>query len=188
MLINVPMMLGLAALAGPLLEAVFGAIWLPAAPILQVLCLAGLFWPVHVINLTVLAAQGHARLFFRLEVIKQVLGLALVLIGAVNGVMGIAWAMVAAGLISVWVNSYYTQRHLGYGLVAQTVDLVPTLAVSSVMGLAVALVARSWAPPPMIELVTLSGLGALGFVALAWALRLEALQDVMTLLRRRPQA
>ena len=40
----------------------------------------------------------------------------------------------------------------------------------------------------MIELVTLSGLGALGFVALAWALRLEALQDVMTLLRRRPQA
>ncbi len=65
MLINVPMMLGLAALAGPLLEAVFGAIWLPAAPILQVLCLAGLFWPVHVINLTVLAAQGHARLFLR---------------------------------------------------------------------------------------------------------------------------
>ena len=187
MLINAPMMLGIAALAGPLLEAVFGATWLPAAPILQVLCLAGLFWPVHVINLTVLAAQGHARLFLHLEVIKQALGLAFILIGALNGVMGVAWAMVAAGLVSVSVNTFFTQRHLGYGLVAQSVDLFPTLAVSSVMGLAVAFVARSWAPPPMIELLTLSGMGALSFIILASAVRLEALHDVVTLLRRRPQ-
>ena len=187
MLINAPMMLGIAALAGPLLEAVFGATWLPAAPILQVLCLAGLFWPVHVLNLTVLAAQGHARIFFRLEVIKQALGLAFILIGALNGVMGVAWAMVAAGLVSVLVNTFFTQRHLGYGLVAQSVDLFPTLAVSSVMGLAVAFVARSWAPPPMIELLTLSGMGALSFIILASAVRLEALHDVVTLLRRRPQ-
>ena len=187
MLINAPMMLGIAALAGPLLEAVFGATWLPAAPILQVLCLAGLFWPVHVINLTVLAAQGHARLFFRLEVIKQALGLVFILIGALNGVLGVAWAMVAAGLVSVLVNTFYTQRHLGYGLVAQTVDLVPTLSVSIVMGLAVALIARNWDPQPMIELLTLSGLGAVVFIALASALRLAALQDVVTLLRRRAQ-
>ena len=170
-----------------LLEAVFGATWLPAAPILQVLCLAGLFWPVHVLNLTVLAAQGHARLFFRLEVIKQALGLVFILIGALNGVLGVAWAMVAAGLVSVLVNTFYTQRHLGYGLVAQTVDLVPTLSVSIVMGLAVALIARNWDPQPMIELLTLSGLGAVVFIALASALRLAALQDVVTLLRRRAQ-
>jgi len=187
MLINAPMMLGLAALAEPLLEAVFGAIWLPAAPILQVLCLAGLFWPVHVLNLTVLAAQGHARIFFRLEVIKQALGLAFILVGALNGVLGVAWAMVAAGLVSVLVNTFYTQRHLGYGLVAQTVDLVPTLAVSTVMGLAVTLIARSWEAQPMIELLALSGLGAVGFIALAGVLRLAALQDVVMLLRRRAQ-
>ncbi|HBX79197.1 MAG TPA: hypothetical protein DEG43_16260, partial [Acidimicrobiaceae bacterium] len=132
-------------------------------------------------------AQGHARLFLRLEVIKQALGLAFILIGALNGVMGVAWAMVAAGLVSVLVNTFFTQRHLGYGLVAQSVDLFPTLAVSSVMGLAVAFVARSWAPPPMIELLTLSGMGALSFIILASAVRLEALHDVVTLLRRRPQ-
>jgi O-antigen/teichoic acid export membrane protein len=186
MLINAPMMLGLAAVADPLVEAVFGSVWLPAVPLLQVLCLAGLLWPLHVINLTLLAAQGHARLVFRLEVVKQTIGLALVLIGALSGPLGIAWAMVAGGLVAVAVNAFYTKHFVRYGLVAQLADVGPTLAVSAVMAAVVAVAARSWDPTPIVELLALSGLGAVVFVGLAFAVRLATLHDMVALLRRQP--
>lgn len=186
MLINAPVMLGLAAVAGPLVEGLFGSAWLPAVPLLQVLCLAGLLWPLHVINLTLLAAQGHARLVFRIELVKQALGLALVFIGALSGPIGIAWAMVAGGVLAVVVNTYYTQRFVRYGLVAQLVDVGPTLAVSAVMAAIVAVATRAWDPTPIVELLVMSGLGALLFFALALALRLGALRDMVALLRRLP--
>lgn len=188
MLINVPMMLGLAAVADPLVEAVFGSAWLPAVPLLQVLCLAGLVWPLHVVNLTLLAAQGHARLVFRIELVKQALGLVLVFIGALSGPIGIAWAVVAGGFLAVAVNTFYTQRFVRYGLAAQLADVGPTLAVSAVMATVVAVASRNWDPAPIVELLVLSGLGALLFVGLALAVRLAAFRDMVALLGRRPAA
>lgn len=67
MFINVPTMIGMIVTAEPLVELLFGSKWLPCAPILQVLCLAGLFWPLHTANLNVLMALGRSDLFFVLR-------------------------------------------------------------------------------------------------------------------------
>ena len=133
MLINVPMMLGLMVTAEPLVLTLYGAQWLPAVPMLQVLCLAGMLWPLHVINLNVLMAQGHSRLFFRLEVAKKVVGTAVLTGGTIYGVMGIAWSQVVFGLLAFGINAHYTRIHLGYSVWEQISDFLPALAISSVM-------------------------------------------------------
>jgi len=137
MLINVPMMLGVMATAVPLVRTLFGEQWLPSVPILQVLALAGLLWPLHVINLNVLMAQGHSRLFFRLEVVKKLVGTALLLIGAAYGVMGIAWSQVVFGILAFGINAHYTRIHLNYSAWQQMQDFLPALLISVIMGLMV---------------------------------------------------
>ena len=177
MFLNIPIMIGLSAAAKPLVGALFGAQWMPAAPILQVLCLAGLFWPLHVINLDTLVAQGHTRLFFRLEIIKKLLGFFLLAIGTFYGVMGIAWSQVVFSVAAFLINAHYTQRFLGYGVVMQTKDCLPIVGTAIPMGLIVLGASEFWTPQPLLALFGLSALGALSFLLLCKVFNLEVLRD-----------
>ncbi len=187
MLVNVPMMLGLAAVAEPLVSTLFGARWLPAVPVMRVLCLGAVFWPLHVINLNALLAQGHSRLFFRLEVAKKVLGVSVLAVGAMYGMMGLAWSQVAFAVLAFGINAYYSNRLLGYGAVAQARDLAPTLAIAIPMAMGTYWVGTRMHLAPILELLALTGFGAASYLLVAWVCRLAALRDVIELLRSRAQ-
>lgn len=182
MLINAPMMLGLIAVADPLVLTFFGGSWLPSVPLMRILCLAGVFWPLHVINLNVLMAQGHSRLYFRVEIIKKIAGLLLIGGGSLFGVLGIAWSQVVFGALAVLINARYTARHLDYGTLAQLKDSVPAFAVALPMAILVYGLAARLSLPPALELITLVAVGAVFFLTLGWTCRLEALRDAVTLL------
>lgn len=173
MLINIPIMVGLAVTAEPAIIVLFGRQWVPAAPILQVLALAGIFWPLHVINLNVLIAQGHSDIFFRLEILKKIVGTLLLLGGSLFGVMGIAWSQVVAAMLSFLINAHYTRIYLGYGALEQLRDLASLLAVSAVMALVVIVVEARLVLPPGAELPILVVGGAGVFLMLAFLLRLS---------------
>lgn len=187
MLINAPMMLGLAAVAAPAVQALYGPQWDPAVPILRVLCLAGLLWPLHSVNVVALLAQGRGALMLRLQVVKFALGLVLLGIGTLGGVIGVAWASVAFGLLATGINTHYTARLVGYGWVAQWRDVAPVTAVAAGMAALVAWLSYRWQAAPWTELLVLAACGALLFLAAAWALRLSALDDAWRLLRGRPE-
>jgi O-antigen/teichoic acid export membrane protein len=184
MLVNVPMMLGLAAVAEPLVLTLFGAQWLPAVPIMQVLCLGGMLWPLHVINLNVLMAQGYSHLFFRLEVMKKLLGVGLLAVGTFYGVMGIAWSQVVSGVLAFAINAHYTKRHLDYGTVAQARDFLPMIGIALPMALGMHWIGTQLRIAPAVELFSLTVLGTLIFLVLGWACRLVALHDAINLFRR----
>ncbi|MBL8492564.1 MAG: lipopolysaccharide biosynthesis protein, partial [Rhodocyclaceae bacterium] len=114
MTINVPMMMGLAAVAEPLVLVLFGEKWLPSVTLLRILCIAGIFWPLHVINLSVLKAQGHSNLFFWLDVVKKAIGISLTLLAATMSLEMVAWAQVLIGFVSFLLNALFTGRDLGY--------------------------------------------------------------------------
>jgi O-antigen/teichoic acid export membrane protein len=186
MLLNVPIMLGLAAVAHPVVLVLFGAKWLPAVPIMQVLCIGGIFWPLHVINLNVLMAQGYSHLFFKLEIIKKIGGSLFLIVGTVYGVMGIAWSQAAFGVVAFFINAHYSGKHLGYGATDQMRDFLPTLAVSMVMA---AIVYWIGAALPDTLVAVLLGIqvltGGLAFLGLGWAIRLTALNDAFQLLSKK---
>lgn len=133
MLITAPCMMGLAVLAGPFIQVVFGDKWLEAAPILQVLCLTGLLYPLHVINLNVLQAQGHTKLFFKLELVKKSVGILLLIGGSWFGLIGIALGRAIGSIFALFVNSYYTKQLLSYGMAGQIKDSAMSLFLAVVM-------------------------------------------------------
>lgn len=137
MLINIPMMLGLAVTSETVILILFGDQWLLAAPILNVLCLAGIFWPLHVINLEILKATGHSNLFFKLEIIKKILGFSLLFASLPFGTIGIAWSLVISGFLSFIINAFYTGKLLNFGPMLQAYEIAPTTYVALFMAVVV---------------------------------------------------
>lgn len=179
MLVNLPTMFGLMATAENVIVVLFGEAWRPAAPILQVLTIAGIFWPLHVINLNVLKAQGHSNLFFRLEIIKKVLGAALLMVGSIFGVIGIAWSQAIFGLIGFIINAHFTGKFLDYGVLRQTREVFAILIVSAAMGGVV-----YWFSDVLMYgvygmLSVQISIGVLFYFVIAWLVKLPGVEDVL---------
>lgn len=188
MFINIPVMMGISAVAAPLVEALFGAAWVPAAPLLSVLALASIFWPLHVINLQVLKAQGHSALFFRLELIKKVVGTLFLVAGSLYGVIGMVYGILASGLASFYINAYYTRVFLQYGAWQQTKDFLPVLAITAPMAVLVGWMGHVWNATAWVELPVLSLLGAAIFLVLVYLARLPHLSELLGALKKRKPA
>ncbi|WP_442496799.1 lipopolysaccharide biosynthesis protein [Methylobacter sp. sgz302048] len=185
MLFNVPAMLGLMAVAEPLVITLIGEKWLPSVPILQVLCLAGMIWPLHALNLNVLMAQGHSNLFFRIEVIKKIISIAAIVTASFYGVMAIVWSEVIAAALCFPINAYYTGVFLGYSAWKQTLDILPYLAVSMLMMLVIWPIHIYFTFHPAAQLGLMIGVGAFVYLLACHLLRLTAFNESWTLLVQR---
>jgi O-antigen/teichoic acid export membrane protein len=185
MLINLPIMFGLMAAAENVIYVLFGENWLPAVPILQILSFAGVFWPLHVINLTALQAQGHSNLFLRLEIIKKVIGVAFLAIGASFGVIGIAWSQAAFGLVGFFINAHYTKVYLDYGVKDQSLDTLPLLVLSMLMAVIVHMLGLMTELSHYFLLPLQVVGGALVFLVMAYVFRLQALTDLLQIIRNK---
>lgn len=186
MLITTPVMLGLLAVAEPFVLGVFGEQWRPAVSILQVLCLAGVLWPVHIVNLSALQAQGHSKLFFRLEIIKKSIGIGLLIAGSYFGLIGIAWSRVLQSAIAMLINSYYTKKFLDYGILAQLKDIFPILLMSAVMAIVVAILPYWFWFGDMLLLVVSIVIGMVLYVLMNISLDGEAFRESVALIRGKP--
>ena len=185
MLINVPMMLGLMATSEQVIFTLFGDRWMPAVPMMQVLCLGGVLWPLHVINLNVLMAQGYANLYFRLEVVKAILGTSLLVMGSFYGVMGIAWSQVLFGVIAFLINAHFSRIFINYGAASQTMDFLPILLISLAMaGFIYWLGTIVICPVPFVLLIQVS-VGLSIYLATCWLFRVQAFKEVLNVAKER---
>jgi O-antigen/teichoic acid export membrane protein len=127
-----PCMVGIAVVAKPLVITLYGSRWEPVWPLLSVLAVAGMFWPLHVLNLAAIGARGRSDLIFKLEIIKRTVSIGLVVALSFYGVMAVAWSVLASSLFGVFVNTWYSKKLLGYGVVAQLQDQSATLLLSAI--------------------------------------------------------
>lgn len=138
-----PVMIGLAVMAEPFIRLIYGEKWLSAVPILQTLTLTGLLLPLQIINLNMLQAQGHSNLFFRLEVLKKIVGIIVLIIGSSQGLLGLAVATVFSSIVALLINSYYTRKNLDYGVVSQLKDSSISVLIGLVMCCTIILAKKS---------------------------------------------
>lgn len=184
MFLNLPAMLGMALTARPLVFALFGARWAPVVPLLQILCIVGALWPMQVLNLSALVAQGHARLFFRIEVLKKAIGVAALLAAIPYGLHAIAWSQALAATIAFFINTHYTSRFLSMGALAQLSALRKPGIASLTMALAVLVIRPFVDLRPLPTLLLLSAVGGVVYLATCRLLRDHSLQEIIVLLRK----
>lgn len=184
MLVNLPLMLGLAAVAEPLILMLFGEVWRDTIVPFQILCLAALLWPLHMININSLMAQGQARLVLRLEIPKKLLGVALLIAGMFFGIEGIAWSQVLFSCLAFIINGYYSGRLLDYGVSSQFRDFWPAFILAVAMALLVAIANAHLSVALPLQLILLGALGGAFFIGAAFLVRLGALHDAIDLIRK----
>lgn len=135
MLVTFLLMLGLSAVAYPLIIILIGDKWLVAASFLQILCLAQMFYPLHAINLNVLNVKGRSDLFLKLEMIKKIIAIPVIVVGIFKGILFMLWGSVILSLISYFLNSYFSGRLLNYSSRAQIADLLPGFLIATFVAL-----------------------------------------------------
>lgn len=129
-----PLMMGLAAIASPLIRVILTAKWDGCVLYLQILCFALMLYPIHAINLNLLQVKGRSDIFLRLEIIKKIIGVIILIITIPLGITAMCLGMVFSSIICLIVNTYYTSRFIDVGLLTQLKDLRIILINSLVMG------------------------------------------------------
>ena len=131
------MMVGLAVVAKPLVIVILTEKWLDAVPFLQIFCLVYAFWPIHTANLQAINALGRSDIFLKLEIIKKIIGISILLISIRYGVYAIALSSTFSGIVSLFINTYPNKKLLDYGIKEQMLDILPSMIIALLMGVIV---------------------------------------------------
>lgn len=177
-----PMMVGLASIAEPLVSVLLTDKWLPIVPFIQIFCIAYALWPIHTANLQVINAMGRSDIFLKLEIIKSLVGIGILIAAVPFGVYAIAMSSIVRGIISSFINAFPNRRLLGYGYLEQVKDVIPSLLLSLGMGIVVFAVAQLRLSS-IITLIIQIPLGMVAYVFLAYVFKSECLEYLTTILK-----
>lgn len=128
-----PLMLGLSAVSGPFVEIFIGRQWNYCSSLLQILCFSMMWYPIHAINLNLLQVKGRSDLFLRLEVIKKIIGIAILCVTIPMGLTVMCFGQIISSIVALIINTYYTGKLIDVGFFKQMKDLLPTTLLSLVM-------------------------------------------------------
>ena len=176
--IMAPLMMGLAFCAQPVVRLVLTEKWLPCVPFMQIFCITYMFYPVHTANLNAIKAMGRSDLFLKLEIVKKVVGLVLLLSTMWFGVMAMAYSLLVSTLTGMIINSWPNKRLLRYSYFEQMKDILPGILLAVLMGCCVYPI--QWLGlPDIVTLLLQVPLGALIYIGASAVLHLESYEYLM---------
>ena len=177
-----PLMLGLSSVADPFIRIVLTDKWEGAIYLLQIICFALMWYPIHAINLNILQVKGRSDYFLKLEIIKKVQGIIILCVTVPMGIVAMCYGQVVSSLISLIWNTYYTKRLIGYGYWAQMKDLMPIFIHSFVMWVLVLLVVH-FMPTLWLKLIVGVLSGMVYYIAGAFLMKFPEVDEILRILK-----
>ena len=177
MLITFCCMLGLAAIAEPMIVSLIGDQWLPAVPFLQILCFSMMLYPLHAINLNMLQVQGRSDLFLRLEIIKKIIAVVPLLLGIFVNIYLMLFGSVITGFIAYYLNAFYSGKFLNYSILEQVRDIIPSFIIAMIMAVSVWGISFINLPSVALLAIQLSA-GVVMIVLLCESVRLDSYLEI----------
>ena len=177
-----PLMMGLAFCAEPIVSLILTDKWIPCVPFLRIFCITYMFWPVHTANLNAINAMGRSDWFLKLEIIKKVVGLTILLSTMWFGVMAMAYSLLLGSVLSQIINSWPNKKLLNYGYLEQVRDFAPGILLAVIMGICVyfiGYISLSVIFKLIIQIVS----GALIYIAGSAILNLEEFQYLLGMIK-----
>ena len=180
--IMAPLMIGIACIGTPLVRLILTEKWLPCVPYLQIFCASMLFFPIHTANLNAIKALGRSDLFLKLEILKKVIGIALILITMHISVLAMALSTLVNSLICQLINTWPNRKLLNYSYGDQIGDILPNILLAAVMGGCVFVVGLIGLPDWATLLIQVV-LGAVLYAGLSAATKNESYRYLLDVLK-----
>ena len=130
-------MISLGAVAEPLIYCLIGPQWHEAATYLPLICISMSLYPLHSINLNMLQVLGRSDIFLYLEILKKIIGILPICIGIFVDIYWMLIASILIGFVSLYLNSWYTGKALGFTFWKQLRDIAPSFGVAFTIALSV---------------------------------------------------
>lgn len=181
--IMMPLMMGLAVSAEPLVSLILTDKWLPCVPFLRIFCFTYAFYPIHTANLNAIKAMGRSDMFLKLEIAKKAFGLVVLVSTMWFGVIWMAYSLLLASLFSQIINSFPNKKLLEYGYIQQLKDMLPQIALSCVMGFCVYLL-NYVGLPVTVTLILQATVGAVLYITLSKVFKIESFEYVLNMLKK----
>lgn len=180
--IMAPLMVGLAFCAEPLVSLILTDKWLPCVPFLRIFCITYMFFPIHTANLNAIKAMGRSDLFLRLEFIKKIVGIIILLSTMWFGVMVMAYSLLLSSVLSQIINSWPNRKLLKYGYLEQLKDILPGILLALGMGICVYFVVLLKFHP-IITLIIQIIIGAVVYISGSILFKLESFDYLWQMIR-----
>lgn len=177
-----PLMMGLAFCAEPIVSLVLTDKWLPCVPFLRIFCITYMFWPVHTANLNAINAMGRSDWFLRLEIIKKIMGMTILLSTMWFGVMAMAYSLLLSSVLSQIINSWPNRKLLGYGYLEQVRDFAPGILLAVIMGICVYFISFLHLPT-IVTLLIQFIVGAAIYIGVSAILKLEEFEYLLGMVK-----
>ncbi len=171
--IATPVLVGIAAVAEPLVTVLMTEKWLPCVPFLQVLCMDYALTPLQYANQQAVYAVGRSDINLKLNVLKKVYGFLAILIFTRVSILALCWAVLSTGVFTLLINMLPNRKLLNYGVLEQFRDILPNWLLSGTMFLLVRLVALLQLPEAL-ELLAMILVGISSYVLLSVVFRVDS--------------
>ena len=132
-----PLMIGMAAVAGPLVKLLLNPQWNGCIIMLQILCFALLWQPLSFLQINLLKVIGRTDIILKLEIMKRSVGLITIFVSIPFGVIGMCWGFALFYIYSFTLNTFFTSKTLQISFKRQLKDIIPILLNALIMGLVV---------------------------------------------------
>lgn len=154
----------LASVAKPLVIVLLTEKWTECVIYLQLFCIALLLDHITRLNLNLLQVKGRSDLYLRLEIIKRIVSVAMMLAALPFGIIYLCLSLIVYSVFAFFVNTYYTGKLFNLSCWAQLKDMAKYL-LASVVACAPSL-ALNWLPVgnSLVQLLVGAGIS----VAIYW--------------------
>ena len=133
-----PVNFGLIACGRPLICLILTEKWLPCLPFMYIFCIRNNLTAINVLNQNVYKATGNSGLFLKIDIVKKVINIILLIICMwLGGIIGIAISVLLSTVAYIIINTIQNKRDLGYGMTDQMKAMAPGLLLSVVMAIPV---------------------------------------------------
>ena len=177
-----PLMMGIAALARPLVICLITEKWSQSILYLQVVCFSLMWHPIHALNINLLQVKGRSDLFLRLEILKTIVGITILFITVQISLLAMCVGQVVNSLFALLINTFYTGKMIDVGFFKQMKDLLPSFLYSVSMG-AVIWFCIKLVPNLWVQLAVGIAVGAAYYLSVSKLTRSPELDYVVQLLR-----
>lgn len=179
-----PLLVGLSAVAEPFVLLLLKEQWLFAATLLQIICFAMMWYPIHAINLNLLQVKGRTDLFLRLEIIKKTIAVLILCVTIPMGLIAICVGQILSSLIALVINTNYTGKLIQVGFLRQMRDLLPTLLLSLSMW-GVVYFTTTLCFDTLLQLVVGVLVGMFYYIFFAWLFKFSELNELLAIVQQK---
>lgn len=121
----------LMAISTPLFDVLFSDEWAMAGKFFAILCLNGVFYPLHSININILTVKGKSKEYLFLEIARRCMFVLVVAITANFTIDVFVWGMVVYSVIVLTLNLAVCGYYIQYSIFDQIKDLTSTFLIGA---------------------------------------------------------